>query len=63
MMKSKGLSNWSRLPISPLLYVIPYSNVAADVREAIVDERAHLLSLEFIIEPLDRAYLDSIEVM
>ena len=47
----------------PILYVIPYSNVAADVREATVEERAHPLSLEYIIESLDRQYFDPIEVM
>jgi len=47
----------------PILYVIPYSNVAADVREATVEERAHPLSREWIIESLDRANFDPIEVM
>ena len=47
----------------PILYVIPYSNIAADVREATVEERAHPLSLEFTIESLDRQYFDPIEVI
>ena len=47
----------------PILYVIPYSNVAADVREATVEERAHPLSLEFIIESLDGQHFDPIEVI
>ena len=47
----------------PILYVIPYSNVEADVREATIEERAHPLSLEFVIESLDRQYFDPIEVM
>ncbi|MBI1927944.1 hypothetical protein HYR99_27345 [Candidatus Poribacteria bacterium] len=47
----------------PLLYIIPYHNVAAIVREATVEERAHPLSLEFIIESLDRHYFDPIEVL
>ena len=47
----------------PILYVIPYSNVAADVREATVEERAHPLSLELIIESLDRQHFDPIEVI
>jgi hypothetical protein len=47
----------------PILYVIPYSNVAADVREATVEERAHPLSREGIIESLDRANFDPIEVI
>lgn len=47
----------------PILYVIPYSNVVADVREATVEERAHPLSLEFVIESLDRKHFDPIEVM
>jgi hypothetical protein len=47
----------------PILYVIPYSNVVADVREATVEERAHPLSLELIIESLDRQHFDPIEVM
>jgi hypothetical protein len=47
----------------PILYVIPYSNVVTAVREATVEERAHPLSLEFIIESLDRQHFDPIEVM
>ncbi len=47
----------------PILYVIPYSNVAGDVREATVEERAHPLSLELIIESLNRSHFDPIEVI
>ncbi len=47
----------------PLLYIIPYHNVAGIVREATVEERAHPLSLEFIIESLDRGYFDPIEIL
>jgi hypothetical protein len=47
----------------PFLYVIPYHNVVGDVREATVAERAHPLSLEYIIESLDRQHFDPIEVI
>jgi hypothetical protein len=47
----------------PILYVIPYSNVATDVREATIEERAHPLSVELIIESLDRSHFDPIEVI
>ncbi len=46
----------------PVLYLIPYHNVAGSVREATVAERAHPLSLEYIIEALDRQHFDPIEV-
>jgi hypothetical protein len=46
-----------------LLYVIPYQNVSQAVREATVEERAHPLSLEYIIESLDRQHFDPIEVI
>jgi len=47
----------------PVLYLIPYHNVVGMVREATVAERAHLLSLELIIESLDRQLFDPIEVI
>jgi hypothetical protein len=47
----------------PVLYLIPYHNVAGAVREATVAERAHPLSLELIIESLGRQYFDPIEVL
>ncbi len=46
----------------PLLYIIPYHHVRGMVREATVAERAHPLSLELIIEALDRKYFDPIEI-
>lgn len=47
----------------PILYVIPYNNVAADVHEVPIEERAHPLSIEYRIDSLDRVYFDPIEVI
>ena len=47
----------------PLLYIIPYHNIAEAVRQATVAERAHPLSLEYIIESLDRQHFDPLEVI
>ena len=58
IVKSVGLSEFR-----PLLYVIPYHHVARNVREATVAERAHPLSLEWIIESLDRKHFDPIEIL
>jgi len=44
----------------PLLYVIPYEPIASLVREVPVDQRAHPLSAEYIIDALPR---DAFDVM
>jgi hypothetical protein len=46
----------------PLLYVIPYADVASLVQEVPIDERAHPLSLEVKIPALPRTLFDIIEV-
>jgi hypothetical protein len=58
IVNSVGLSEFR-----PLLYIIPYQNVAEIVREATVVERAHPLSVEYIIESLDRQHFHPIEVI
>ncbi len=45
----------------PLIYVIPFDRVADIVREVPVNERAHPLSVEYIIESLPRECFDIIE--
>lgn len=46
----------------PLLFVIPYDKVVNELREVAVDQRAHPLSREYIIESLARSNFDVIEV-
>jgi hypothetical protein len=45
----------------PLLYVMPFAAVGALVREAPVEERAHPLSVEFVIQRLPRHLFDILE--
>jgi hypothetical protein len=45
-----------------LLYIIPAGPVAGLVREVPVVERAHPLSVEYIIEALPKKYFDAIEI-
>jgi hypothetical protein len=45
----------------PLLFIIPFSGVRGRVREVPVEQRAHPLSLEYIIESRPRSSFDSIE--
>lgn len=46
----------------PLMYVIPFKIVAKLVREVPVDERAHPLSVEYVIERLPRSKFDIINL-
>jgi hypothetical protein len=48
---------------SPLIYVIPYHLVAAQVTNVPVSKRAHPLSTEYIVESLQRGQFDVIEVL
>lgn len=45
----------------PLLYIIPYQKVSRMARRVPVNDRAHPLSVEYIIEDLPRSYFDVIE--
>jgi hypothetical protein len=45
----------------PLLFVIPFAKVRGMIREVPVEQRAHPLSLEYIIESLPRPSFDIIE--
>jgi hypothetical protein len=44
----------------PLVYVIPYSTVADRVREPRIEDKAHPLSAEYIIDLLPRKFFDII---
>jgi len=46
----------------PLIYVIPYHLVAAEIKAVAVPERAHPLSTEYHLERLQRQHFDVIEV-
>jgi hypothetical protein len=46
---------------APLMYVIPYSIVADRVREPRLEDKAHPLSAEYIIDLLPRKFFDIIE--
>ncbi|HTS34194.1 MAG TPA: hypothetical protein VMH04_00905 [Candidatus Solibacter sp.] len=46
----------------PLIYVIPYHLVAAQVTDVPVSDRAHPLSAEYVVESLQRGQFDVIEV-
>lgn len=45
----------------PLLYIIPYNLVSDLIKEVSVEDRAHPLSVEYIIECLPRRFFDVIE--
>jgi hypothetical protein len=49
------------LDFRPLLFIIPYKGLRGLVRDVPVDERAHPLSREYVIESLPRASFDIIE--
>jgi hypothetical protein len=46
----------------PLIYVIPYTAVAAIAVEVPVSNRAHPLSVEYVIERLPGGWFDIIEL-
>ena len=46
----------------PLVYVVPYGRVSGLVKEVPVEERAHPLSQEYIIESLPRRLFDIIKL-
>jgi hypothetical protein len=46
----------------PLIYVIPYHLVAAEIKAVAVADRAHPLSAEYLLERLPRTSFDVIEV-
>ncbi|MEX1258366.1 MAG: hypothetical protein WEG36_12175 [Gemmatimonadota bacterium] len=46
----------------PLLFVIPFAPVAVVIKKVPVPDRAHPLSLEYIIENLPRASFDVLEL-
>jgi len=46
----------------PLLYVIPFGRVRRWTKEVPVNERAHPMSVEFIIESLPRQAFDVLEL-
>ena len=45
-----------------MLYVIPFEQVKGIVSRVQVKERAHLMSVEYIVESLPRASFDMIEL-
>jgi len=45
----------------PLMYIIPYSAIADQIREPPPEDKAHPLSAEYIIDSLPRACFDIIE--
>lgn len=45
----------------PLLYIIPFDLVKGLIKDVPVSERAHPLSIEYVIEQLPRQYFDIIE--
>ena len=47
---------------SPVLYVIPYKQVSKQVKAVPVEQRAHPLSDEYLIDLLRRAHFDMIEL-
>ena len=42
----------------PLLYIINYRRVADIIKQISVEERAHPLSIEYLIEDLPRKYFE-----
>jgi len=46
----------------PVLLVIPYRQVRELVRPVLVDDRAHPMSVEYLVEALPRAAFDMIEL-
>lgn len=46
----------------PLVFVIPFADVAQAVKPVAVGDRAHPMSQEFILEALDRSLFDVIEL-
>jgi hypothetical protein len=52
-----------RRDFKPLLYIIPYSLVTDVLRDVPVNERAHPLSVEYIIEALPNSFFDVIEIV
>ena len=46
----------------PLLYIIPYDRVTHLLRNVPIVDRAHPLSVEFVIEELPRNLFDVIEI-
>jgi hypothetical protein len=44
----------------PLLYVIPFRGLTPKVKQVPVNQRAHPLSIEFVIEALPSASFDAI---
>jgi hypothetical protein len=51
-----------RADFSPVLYVIPYRQVANQVKAVPVKDRAHPLSDEYLIDSLRRAHFDIIKL-
>jgi hypothetical protein len=51
-----------RRDFTPLLYIIPYGPVSSLVKEVPVSERAHPLSVEYLIEALPKNSFDVIEI-
>jgi hypothetical protein len=45
----------------PLLYIIPFSHAAKLLQEVPVENRAHPLSVEYVIDELPRSHFDVIE--
>jgi len=46
----------------PLIYVIPYQLVAGQIINVPISDRAHPLSVEYVVESLQRGQFDVIEV-
>lgn len=57
-----GLDNAERREFRPVLYVIPFEQVKGVVTRVDVARRAHLMSIEYVIESLPRASFDMIEL-
>lgn len=55
------VSSAERNDFRPLLYIIPFAEVATKIKKVPITERAHPLSNEYIIESLPNSLFDAIE--
>jgi hypothetical protein len=58
----KTLAKATPRDFRPVLLVIPYEQVREVVRSVPVDDRAHAMSIEYLVEALPRAAFDMIEL-
>lgn len=57
-----GLEKAERREFRPVLYVVPFDQIEGIVTRVDVERRAHLMSIEYIVESLPRASFDMIEL-